>query len=131
MNPNKLTFSSTFDLISADDGRRRFHARFVRSGPILQADGSPTQIIVSAEALSRAAEKGMFNTRAVFVDHARGSVPGTGIFDNPSLRNMVGATSIAIDPPIRTMSILQNCPGYKVNPKLPPTICLLDARFLR
>ena len=89
MDPDKLTFSSNIDLLSAGSEKRRYHARFVRSGPILQADGSPTQISVSAEALSRAVEHGYFDRLAVFVDHA-------GYFNNPSLRNIAGSTNNTI-----------------------------------
>ena len=94
MDPDKLTFSSQLVVSDVSNGRKdaqhpRYHCRFVRSGPILQADGSPTQISVSAEALSRAVEHGYFDRLAVFVDHA-------GYFNNPSLRNIAGSTNNTI-----------------------------------
>lgn len=89
MNPSELTLSTALNPISIQDDRRRFHARFVRAGAIVAADGSPTNIIVSPESLSRAVERGLFNHKAVFVDHA-------GFFENPSVHDIAGNTLNAI-----------------------------------
>jgi hypothetical protein len=89
MQTNKLTLSSQLGTISIDGDRRKFQARFVRAGHVLLADGTQSNIVVSAEALSRAVERGLFNQRAVFVDHA-------GWFENQSLRDIAGNTQNAI-----------------------------------
>ena len=89
MNPDKLTFSSQLSISDVSDAHRRFHCRFVRSGPIVAADGSPMNNIISLYALSLAVERGCFNQLAVFVDHA-------GLFEYPSLRTIFGYTKNAL-----------------------------------
>jgi hypothetical protein len=80
----KLSLNFDSRLTSQQD-RRTYHARFVRAGRVRQADGGQSSIDVLPEALSRAVEKGLFDKKAVFIDHA-------AFFDNPSLRDLVGDT---------------------------------------
>jgi hypothetical protein len=65
--------------------RSLFHARFIRAGRIRTSDNQPGPIETLPAALSRAVERGLFDGKAVFVDHA-------GYWDNPSLRDLVGVT---------------------------------------
>jgi hypothetical protein len=65
--------------------RREFHCRFVRAGRIKAAGGRPGSLIIEPQALSSAWDKGMFDGKAVFIDHA-------GFFEYPSLKNLVGVT---------------------------------------
>ena len=94
MDPDKLTFSSQLSIFDVSDSRKdaqhpRYHCRFVRSGPIVAADGSPMNNIISLYALSLAVERGCFNQLAVFVDHA-------GLYEYPSLRTIFGYTKNAL-----------------------------------
>lgn len=65
--------------------RRSFFARFVRAGRARAAGNRPSNIEVSENALINAFNQGLFDQRAVFVDHA-------GLFELPSIRNLVGVT---------------------------------------
>ena len=64
----------------------RFAARFVRAGVPCAADGSPAGFEITAQALEAACLAGLFDGRAVFLDHA-------GEQQGPSLRRLVGATA--------------------------------------
>lgn len=73
-------------------GRRRYQARFVRAGRVLQAGRQESPIVIAPEALQEAAEAGLFENKAVFVDHA-------AWFESPSLQRLVGVTlNSAYDP---------------------------------
>lgn len=65
--------------------RRQFYARFVRAGRARAAGNRPSNIEVSENALINAFNRGLFDQRAVFVDHA-------ALFEQPSIRNLVGVT---------------------------------------
>jgi len=65
---------------------KKYFARFVRAGQVKGSNGKPTGIMVDPQALSKAGAAGMFNNKAVFLDHA-------GFFDYPSLSRLVGTTS--------------------------------------
>lgn len=67
--------------------RRVYRCRFVRAGRITAPGGEPGRIEITAEALRTAAGLGLFDYRAVFVDHAG--------CDYPSLHNLVGVTGTA------------------------------------
>ena len=60
-------------------------ARFVKAGPVRTAGNRPSNLFVSSEALQNAVESGLFNQKAVFIDHANP-------FAYPSLRNLIGCT---------------------------------------
>ena len=64
-------------------GHREYKARFVKAGRVRSAGNKPSKIVVEAQALEQAAASGMFDDKAVFVDHA-------GWFDYPSLERLVG-----------------------------------------
>jgi hypothetical protein len=72
-------------------GRRRYQARLVRAGKVtsLPEHGKDFKVEVLPEALRRATEGGLFDQKAVFVDHA-------GQWENPSLEKIVGVTSRAV-----------------------------------
>jgi hypothetical protein len=55
---------------------------------VLRADRSQADISISTSALQRAADTGLFNNRAVFLDHA-------AWFNNPSLEKLAGKTAHA------------------------------------
>ncbi len=67
------------------DGKRCYAARFARAGRVRAAGNEPGDIDLLASALQAAVESQLFEGRAVFVDHV-------GLFENASLRNLVGVT---------------------------------------
>lgn len=69
-------------------GGRHYFARLVKAGAVLRADRSPSEITIAPEALQAAAQRGLFDHRAVFIDHA-------GWLDNPSLEKLAGKTERA------------------------------------
>jgi hypothetical protein len=69
-------------------GGRYYFARLVKAGTVLRADRSPSEIAITPEALRAAAQRGLFDHRAVFIDHA-------GWHDNPSLEKLAGKTERA------------------------------------
>jgi hypothetical protein len=71
--------------LQSKTSKRIYHCRFVKAGRILATGGQPSDIELTTGALNSAIEKGLFNDKACFVDHA-------GFFDNPSLRNLAGVT---------------------------------------
>lgn len=62
-----------------------YHARFVRAGSPKRADGSPADWTIPPDVIQSAVEKGLFNDKPVFLNHA-------SFFDAPSLGNLVGRT---------------------------------------
>jgi len=90
MTEEQYSVKSQFTLLhpmysSASTGRREFKCRFVRAGRIRGAGNKPTNIIVEAEALQSALMRGMFEGKAVFIDHS-------GFFESPSIKNLAGVT---------------------------------------
>lgn len=69
---------------SVSAGPKKYFARLVTAGRILNSDRTPSNIELAAAALQRAVEEGKFENKAVFVDHA-------GWFDSPSLTRLVGS----------------------------------------
>ncbi len=67
---------------------RRYRCRFVRAGRVRAAGNQPGPLILEASALEQACQAGLFDGRAVFVDHA-------AWLESPSLRNLVGVTGQA------------------------------------
>jgi hypothetical protein len=86
MNEILTTFSSQISLAAA--GRRQFKARYVRAGKILKADRTPSKYLLRPAALESAVAAGLFDNKAVFIDHA-------GFFENPSIKNLCGTTQEA------------------------------------
>jgi hypothetical protein len=71
--------------IQEKGGRREYFCRFVKAGRVKAAGNRPSNLIMEPEALQKAITKGLFDRKAVFVDHA-------GWFEHPSLRNLAGVT---------------------------------------
>ena len=76
--------SGALKLASATD-QRLFSARYVRAGIVRACGNQPSKISVSDIALKDAVSKGLFNGKAVFIDHP-------GFFQYPSIRNLVAVT---------------------------------------
>ena len=57
----------------------------MQSGAVRGSGGEPSGIEISAGALQRAWQKGLFDGRAVFIDHA-------ALWEYPSLDNLAGVT---------------------------------------
>lgn len=81
----KLEFSGALHCAVSAKSKRYF-ARFVRAGQVIGGNRKPTGITIAPDALLIAAPAGLFENKAVFLDHA-------GWFDYPSLNNLVGTTS--------------------------------------
>lgn len=73
------------EFLAGASAPRRYLARFVRAGATRTAGNRPADLILEAQALRQAAAAGLFDQRAVFVDHAAHS-------EHPSLRNLAGVT---------------------------------------
>jgi hypothetical protein len=71
-----------------DAAARVYAARFVQAGRTRGAAGGPGALFLEPEALRQACLAGLFDGRAVFLDHA---APG----EHPSLRDLVGVTGAA------------------------------------
>jgi hypothetical protein len=84
--PDKMKL--TLGLISSIDDDNKYSARFVSSGNVRSVGDQLTTIEITPEALIEAATKGLFNSKAVFMDHA-------GWFDYPSLERLIGVTANA------------------------------------
>ena len=65
--------------------RRTYAARFVRAGAVRAAGNHPSDTVIESAALGSAVERGLFEARPVFLDHA-------GLLEYPSLQNLVGVT---------------------------------------
>lgn len=65
--------------------RKEFHCRYVKAGRVRAVGNMTADIEILPGALAHAWADGLFESRAVFVDHA-------AAFEYPSLRNLVGVT---------------------------------------
>jgi hypothetical protein len=65
---------------------RKYYARFVRAGRARSSGGQLSDVAISSEALRIAAQEGLFDHKAVFIDHA-------GWLEYPSLERLVGVTA--------------------------------------
>jgi hypothetical protein len=72
-------------LYAGNAKRKAYKCRFVKAGRVKAAGNKPSNIEVMPEALSGACARGMFDKKAVFVDHA-------GWFEYPSLKDLAGVT---------------------------------------
>ena len=84
--PEKLALEGSIVLNGEQCNRRRFGARFVRAGGVRGAGNRPSNIEITENALVSAINRGMFDGKAVFIDHA-------GWYEHPSVRNLAGFTS--------------------------------------
>ena len=71
--------------LSSSPDRRTYFCRFVRAGRVRSSANAPSNIEITALALQSAWSSGLFNGKAVFIDHA-------SLWDYPSLENLVGVT---------------------------------------
>src|SRR3990170_1056696 len=76
-------------LVASSGKRREFRARFCKAGRIRAAGNRKSKILIEPGALTSALARGLFEGKAVFVDHA-------GWFDYPSLKNLAGHTKSAM-----------------------------------
>jgi hypothetical protein len=67
------------------NNRAEFKARLIKAGRILRADGRPGNIVIPAESLTNALDRGLFKGLAVFADHP-------GFFETPSVKALIGVT---------------------------------------
>jgi hypothetical protein len=87
---NKELMRMKLGLLYAGNAKRRtYKCRFVRAGRVRAAGNKPSNLEMMPDALISATSKGMFNGRAVFVDHA-------GWFEYPSIKNLAGVTMDAV-----------------------------------
>jgi hypothetical protein len=84
--PERLTLQGL--ALASSSKRRQFSARFVRAGRVRAAGNRQSDIELTENALMRAFNKGLFDGRAVFIDHA-------SWYEHPSIRNLAGFTSNA------------------------------------
>ena len=82
--PEKLSLEGL--ALASTGKRRRFSARFVRAGRVRAAGNRQSKIEMTENALLSAFNRGLFDGKAVFIDHA-------GWFEHPSVRNLAGFTS--------------------------------------
>ena len=109
-NSLKLTSGSLPAKQTGGPGRQ-YHARLVRAGQVRSSDNTPADIVVDPNALASAVAAGLFDNKAVFVDHA-------GWFDYPSLDRLVGVTRDAAwneaDQSVESVLHLYDTPGAQV-----------------
>jgi len=84
-----ITLSQATVLLGAAQAPNAFECRFVRAGRVRTAAGELSDIEIEAQALQEAVALGLFEGRAVFIDHA-------SPLQSPSLRNLVGVTELAV-----------------------------------
>jgi hypothetical protein len=73
-------------LTSEQPGRREFRCRLVRAGRVRAVGNQPGDLEIAPQALETACTEGLFEGKAVFLDHANFS-------ENPSMKNLVGVTA--------------------------------------
>lgn len=84
-HPESLSCFHPLIQLESSANRRSYRARFVRAGPILKSDRTPSSYLIRSSALETAVNSGLFDNKAVFIDHA-------SFFENPSLKNLAGST---------------------------------------
>lgn len=85
----KIILNASAAVLSAQATPHTYLCRFVRAGRINSGAGKQADIEITTQALADAVARGLFEGRAVFVDHA-------GFFEYPSLRDLVGVSSNAV-----------------------------------
>ena len=86
-NPLFITASGIF--AGTLEKRSTFKARFVKAGEVKASGNRKSGIILEPQALEQAVSSGLFDNKAVFIDHA-------GFLDYPSVRNLVGKTGASV-----------------------------------
>jgi hypothetical protein len=69
--------------LSSSPDRRTYHCCFVRAGRGRSSANTPSNIEITPRPLQTAWSSGLFNGKAVFIDHA-------ALWEYPSLENLVG-----------------------------------------
>lgn len=87
-NHQPITLSQTAALLGAAQTGTEFECRLVRAGRVSAPDGGAGDIEIEAGALEEAVAGGLFNGKAVFIDHA-------APLEYPSLRDLVGVIASA------------------------------------
>jgi len=85
LNPKSASLRLTTGLLQSTSSRRTYHCRFVRARSITN---TPSNIEISPQALQTACSSGLFNGKAVFIDHA--ALWNPQFYGAPSLENLVG-----------------------------------------
>jgi hypothetical protein len=87
--PEKIQLKIEGIGLSPAQSQRSYRCRFIKAGQVRALGGQPGDLWIEPAALEAACARGLFNHKAVFIDHA-------GLFDHPSLRNLVGCTAQAV-----------------------------------
>ena len=85
----KIILNAQAALLAIQEAPHTYLCRFVRAGRVNGGAGKVAEIEITPQALHNAVSEGLFEGRAVFVDHA-------SFFEYPSLHDLVGVTSQAI-----------------------------------
>ncbi len=109
---SRLSLNTPLTLSRDTTRPREYRARLIRAGRIRYADNTPGPFTIPAEAIMAAVARGQFNAIPTFIDH-------TGLFENPSLRNLAGYVTEAswndADQTAEgTIRLLENEPGQTV-----------------
>ena len=86
--PKPALITASGRVIAPAEKRSTFLARLVKAGEIRASGNRRSGIILESQALQLAVKAGLFDHKAVFLDHAGNS-------NYPSVRNLVGKTSAA------------------------------------
>lgn len=86
--PEKIQLKIEGIGLSPTQSQRSYRCRFIKAGQVRVVGGQPGDLWIEPAALEAACARGLFDHKAVFIDHA-------GLFDYPSLRNLVGSTNQA------------------------------------
>lgn len=89
LNHQPITLSQTAILLGAGQAGNEFACRLVRAGRVRTASGELSDIEIEPQALQEAVAHGLFEGKAVFIDHA-------APLESPSLRDLVGVTEAAV-----------------------------------
>jgi hypothetical protein len=88
LTPNGAVRLHCAGTLQAQTSGSRFLARFIQAGRVRARGGEEAAIEIPAPVLQQAVEAGLFDQRAVFLDHA-------GWLEHPSLARLIGQTSAA------------------------------------
>lgn len=81
----KTTVAVAAPQLQSTGNKRRFRVQHIQAGRIRSAANRPGRFIIDAQALEDAVERGLFNSLAMFIDHA-------SLFESASLRNLAART---------------------------------------
>jgi hypothetical protein len=109
---NTVSIRLQTGLLQSSPSRRTYYCRFIRAGRVRTNSNTLSDIEITPHALQTAWSAGLFNSKAVFIDHA-------AIWEYPSLENLVGVTQASIwneaDQSIEgTIKLYSNAPGLSI-----------------